>query len=154
MKTFKVLLTSLALTTSAFAAGDAALLGLMEVCRPLTATEVTQCERLLEQGANANARGRSGYTAFHIAIQRGRHEVISNLIRFGGADVNEVALGRPNEPVLSYAIRRNFVEVARELVLSGANVTQTQIDSCRGNAAMLAALEEEGLPQKDAGKLQ
>lgn len=75
--------------------------------------------RLLERGANPNAKGSNGYTAIHIAAINNRGEIITELAR-RGADVNVRA--SHGETAFELAIRGAQPEALESLLAAHATV--------------------------------
>jgi ankyrin repeat protein len=75
-------------------------------------------EKLLEQGANVNAKDRDGETALMWAARRGHSETVKALIN-AGADVN-VKGGRYSKTALMWAEAWDHSEIAEILKQAGA----------------------------------
>ncbi|MCP3917171.1 MAG: hypothetical protein GY711_16605 [bacterium] len=83
-------------------------------------------EELLARGADPNrAAGECGETALHIAVRRGRLEILPALVE---AKANIEASTRAGLTAHRHALRRNFTDVAEELLRLGASDTVTPLD--------------------------
>uniref|UniRef100_A0A3P8XWH4 NF-kappa-B inhibitor alpha n=1 Tax=Esox lucius TaxID=8010 RepID=A0A3P8XWH4_ESOLU len=81
----------------------------------------------------------SGVSALHLAVQRGKEDIISMLIE-AGADVNQRDLGSGRSP-LHWAVESQSPTVVQLLLQGGANVEQP---SYAGHTALYCALLKAG----------
>jgi ankyrin repeat protein len=92
---------------------------------PLTAAAVagdaSAVRRLLEAGADANARGQSGYTALAHAARQGHLEVVELLIEHGA----RVDARYSGTTALIRAAEGGHLDCVRALVAAGADISFT-----------------------------
>ncbi|MEM3964298.1 MAG: ankyrin repeat domain-containing protein [Thermofilaceae archaeon] len=82
--------------------------------------DLQRVKKLLEQGANVNARSRVGWTPLHWAAEKGYLEVARLLVE-KGANVN--ARDNDGRTPLHYAALYGYLDVVRFLLEAGANPT-------------------------------
>jgi ankyrin repeat protein len=94
-------------------------LDLLEAAKAGDAAEV---EKLLEQGADVNAKGKYGMTALMVAVEGGHTETVKALID-AGADVNAKNIdGWTAWTALMWAVMEGHTEIVKVLIESGAEV--------------------------------
>lgn len=95
----------------------------------ITAGNVTQVRRFLDDGANPNAADMRGITVLMIASHSG-HVGVANVLAAHGAKVN--ARNEAGVSALMYAVSESHADVVKALVTAGADVDLT--DSSGDNA--------------------
>jgi uncharacterized protein len=113
------------------------------------AGNVSEVNRLLEQGVEVNAQDNDGATALMLASQNGHLNVVKALLE-KGADVN--AKANEGETALMVACDRGHMEVVKALLDKNADVnvkanggtTALMVASTHGHLDMVKALLESG----------
>ena len=96
-------------------------------------------DRLLEAGVNANVRNRNGYTALHIATERGDETVVRQLIKHGSSPS---ALAADGQAPLGLALTNGHTDLVRWLDWRKWNFPNRALrDSDLPGAAMIGDLE-------------
>ena len=75
--------------------------------------DVTRALKALENGGNAESRGETGNSPFHVAAYRNHENVVKALLRQG---VNVLHTGRSGNTALHYASRRGNLGVVKVLL--------------------------------------
>jgi hypothetical protein len=128
-----------------------------ELFKALGRGDVKEVRKLLEKGANVNAKDIYGWTPLHAAASSGHVDVVTLLIE-KGADVNAKEIFYGWTP-LHWAIINGYVDVARLLIEKGADPNlrnrdgKTPIDLARekGYMDIVRLLESALLPIKLLG---
>jgi hypothetical protein len=111
--------------------------------------EDARAMKVLDQGADANTRNRSGQTALYLFAQKGKADAVARLIE-KGADVNLETLDKTT-PLMA-AAHGGYLAVAKLLVEHGADIQrkdQIELDAVmyaagRGHVEVMNYLIEQG----------
>jgi hypothetical protein len=98
----------------------------LPLARLAHAGDVAAITRLVEEGADVNARDAQGATALHYAARAGRVDVIQALLAMGAT--LQSACTASVEPTLHWAARGGSVDALEYLVRSGAAVSAVNAD--------------------------
>ncbi|KAL8387845.1 hypothetical protein RB595_009633 [Gaeumannomyces hyphopodioides] len=94
-------------------------------------------KRLLEDGVNANAKGRNGWTALHLASMQGHDKVVELLVK-NGIDVN--AEDEEGDTALHLASAQGYDKVVAELLVK--NGVDVNAENNFGSTAYDGAFQE------------
>jgi len=101
-----------------------------------------QLKKLLEKGADVNAKDWSGQTALHYAAREGYKQIVEVLLAYG-ADVN-IGERYYNRTPAEYAMRSNHNEVVELLVSKGADISPLHFTLYMKDEANAKSLIEGG----------
>jgi len=90
----------------------------------------------VERGADVNVKNSKGESALMLSATNGHHEIVQCLI-FYGANLKEIRIKDGATPLLM-AVRNNFIDTVKVLVLNGAEVNRT---SKKGKTAFYISCE-------------